>query len=152
MPQALWVRWLLWQTGGHFAMLHICLFRWGMGRTCQAEHIQGCVLRTSCLQMTCRYTLNHHRHPPLPNLLLIKRLVETQTSAAAQRLQPDAGWRRQVVWGDGRRKEGRGQAYTLSLSVRRHDKETQELVYMRQWENKLKIPAGTQMHIKTGLF
>lgn len=61
------------------------------------------------------------------------------------------------MWGDGRRKEGRGeaeggQAYALSLSVRRHDKETLELVYMRQWENKLKIPAGTQMHIKTGLF
>lgn len=52
------------------------------------------------------------------------------------------GWE----WGAG------GQAYTLSLSVRRHDKETLELVYMRQWENKLKIPAGTQMHIKTGLF
>lgn len=53
------------------------------------------------------------------------------------------GWE----WG-----RGGGQAYALSLSVRRHDKETLELVYMRQWENKLKIPAGTQMHIKTGLF
>ena len=58
---------------------------------------------------------------------------------------------------EGRRKKweegGAGrQAYALSLSVRRHDKETLELVYMRQWENKLKIPAGTQMHIKTGLF
>lgn len=58
---------------------------------------------------------------------------------------------------EGRRKKGGGgqpgrQAYALSLSVRRHDKETLELVYMRQWENKLKIPAGTQMHIKTGLF
>lgn len=60
------------------------------------------------------------------------------------------------MWGDGRRMGGSGggggQTYTLSLSVRRHDKETLELVYMRQWENKLKIPAGTQMHIKTGLF
>lgn len=58
--------------------------------------------------------------------------------------------------GDGRGEEeeegGGRQAYALSLSVRRHDKETLELVYMRQWENKLKIPAGTQMHIKTGLF
>lgn len=32
--------WLLWQTGGHFAMLQICPFRQGMGRTPQAEHIQ----------------------------------------------------------------------------------------------------------------
>lgn len=63
------------------------------------------------------------------------------------------------MWGDGRRMGGSagrgvggGQAYTLSLSVRRHDKGTLELVYMQQWENKLKIPAGTQMHIKTGLF
>lgn len=45
-----------------------------------------------------------------------------------------------------------GEGGTPCLSVRRHDKETQELVYMQQWENKLKIPAGTQMHIKTGLF
>ena len=36
-------------------------------------------------------------------------------------------------------------------SVRRRDKDTR-LVYMRRWENKLKIPAGTPMHIKTGLF
>lgn len=56
------------------------------------------------------------------------------------------------MWGgDGKRKRGR-QTYALSLSVRRLDKETLELVYMQQWENKLKIPAGTQMHIKTGLF
>lgn len=51
----------------------------------------------------------------------------------------------------GEMEEG-GQAYALFLSVRRYDKETLELVYMQQWENKLKIPAGTQMHIKTGLF
>lgn len=39
-----------------------------------------------------------------------------------------------------------------SSTMQRHDKETLELVYMQQWENKLKIPARTQMHIKTGLF
>lgn len=57
------------------------------------------------------------------------------------------GWRRRDGGG-----EAGSQPFALSLSVRRHDKETLELVYMRQWENKLKIPAGTQMHIKTGLF
>lgn len=40
-----------------------------------------------------------------------------------------------------KREKGGGQAYALSFSVRRHDKETLELVYRRQWENKLKIPA-----------
>lgn len=38
---------------------------------------------------------------------------------------------------------GGGGAYALFLSVGRRDKETLELVYVRQWENKLKIPAGT---------
>ena len=56
-------------------------------------------------------------------------------------LQPEAAWRGQVGGGGG--------AHT---SVQRNDKETLELVYMQQWENKLKIPARTEMHIKTGLF
>lgn len=60
---------------------------------------------------------------------------------------------REGIWGAGGGEGVTGrQAYALSQSMRRHDKETLELVYMWQWENKLKIPAGTQMHIKTGLF
>lgn len=42
-----------------------------------------------------------------------------------------------------KKEKGVGGAYALSLSVGRRDKETLELVYVRQWENKLKIPAGT---------
>lgn len=90
--------------GGSFgrqeAILPCCIFTYSdreWTEPLKQNIFKRCVLRTSCLQMTCRYT---HK---TPYLLLIKRLVETQTSTAAQ---PDAGWSRQVVWWDGRRKGG----------------------------------------------
>lgn len=74
------------RTWSHFAALHIYLFR-PTGEWAEAfkqNVFRGFVLRTSCLQMTCRYT---HKPPaPLVSPLLIKRLVEAQTSSAAQPL------------------------------------------------------------------
>ena len=140
-----------WEKDGSFgrqeAILPSCIFLFsqGMGRTPQAEHIQEVRFE----DFMFANDLQVYTQTPLPALDKEtcwnpdkRGCSATLTRCSLEQTGCVLRWK----------KEGERGAYALSLSVRRHDKETLELVYMQQWENKLKIPAGTQMHIKTGLF